>query len=280
VTALQGLNGNTLVAGKRTAFRMFTDSQTFANARNVDATIVRPDGSTLVRRWNATAFISIANSSQGPSLVVRVAGADLPWVGAYGFEARVFDDAGALLAKFSLPAFGLLPTRDLIVGIDRIWASDANPGPPDEIQPARDAMERLAAIWPIRDGISQPDADRTAGLRYLINNNPIGRPNQDSQLCPFLASLYNKPPGTDVLNLGPQEASEADTGTEPKAGMKHGPSQQSTDGRASPRSTSIYGPTSSIRFAGAALLFEDRNPMRVTALVSVPQAPYSCLGNT
>ena len=32
----------------------------------------------------------------------------------------------------------------------------------------------------------------------------------------------------------PQEASEADTGTEPKAGMKHGPSQQSTDDRASP----------------------------------------------
>ena len=47
----------------------------------------------------------------------------------------------------------------------------------------------------------------------------------------------------------PQEASEADTGTEPKAGMKHGPSQQSTDGRVSPRSTSIYWPTSSTELA-------------------------------
>lgn len=198
VTALQGLNGNTLVAGKATAFRMFADSHTFADARNIDATIVRPDGSTIDRHWTAASFISITNSSQGPSLVVRVAGADLPWVGAYGFEARAFNDTGALLAKFSLPAFELLPTRDLIVGIDRVWATDANPGPPNEIQAARDAMERLAAIWPIRDGISQPDADRTAGLRYVINNNSIGKANQDSQTCPFLASLYDKPPGTDV----------------------------------------------------------------------------------
>jgi len=63
-------------------------------------------------------------------------------------------------------------------------------------------MARLASVWPIRDGISTLDGDRSAGLRYIINNNPSGPPAQDGHLCPFFASWLNRPPGSDSINVG------------------------------------------------------------------------------
>jgi hypothetical protein len=105
-------------------------------------------------------------------------------------------------------SFYLLPTKDLVVGVDRVNANDVNPGTTAEIQAARDALERLGGIWPIRDGISTPDGDRTAGLRYTINNKPQpygcnGDPKvSDCQLCPFFSTQLNKPANSDVMTLG------------------------------------------------------------------------------
>ena len=207
-TALQGLRGNTLVAGKSTAFRLFADGPTYTAANRIDATIVRPDGSQLIQSWSRADFVTIPTSSRGPSLVVRVLGKDLPWVGNYQFTAQLFNAGGALLASYLIDQVQLLPTKDVIVAIDRINADAVNPGTPAEIQAARDAMQRLAGIWPIRDGISTPDGDRSAGLRYVINNNPQphgcnGDPKvSDCQLCPFFGSWINRPAGADVMNLG------------------------------------------------------------------------------
>ena len=219
VTALQGLNGNTLVAGKTTAFRMYIEGSLFDSVQTVVTTIVRPDGTTLTQHWTPQSFVSIPTGSLGPSIVVRVAGKDLPWIGAYGFSGRALNSNGSTVATFSLPSLQLSPTKDLIVGVDRLWANDINPGTTNEVQAANDALTRLAAIWPVRDGISQPDGDKTAGLRYTINNNPKGPPAQDSQLCPFLNSLFATPPGSDVLNLGIayrfQDSKEDGGGTAP-----------------------------------------------------------------
>jgi hypothetical protein len=54
IVALQGLHGNTLVAGKTTAFSMYSDPQTLAHVASVSAVIVRPDGSEFSERKPAT----------------------------------------------------------------------------------------------------------------------------------------------------------------------------------------------------------------------------------
>jgi len=134
ILALQGLRSNTLVAGKITALRVFTDELTYSAANRIETTIFRPDGSRLLKSWPHADFVAIPNSSQGRSLVVRVPGADLPWIGGYHFEVSVLDVQGALLASYSLDQAQLLPTKDLLVGIDRLWAGSVNPGTPQEIR--------------------------------------------------------------------------------------------------------------------------------------------------
>jgi len=206
--ALQGIRGNTLVAGKSTAFRLFTTAATFSAANRVDVVIVRPNGSQFSQSWLKPNFASIATSRAGSSIVVLVKGADLPWVGGYRVAATITGAGGAQLASYSVDPMQLLPTKDVIVAIDRVNANDTNPGTTAEIQAARDAMARLAAIWPIRDGVDSLDGDRSAGLRFSIDNHPQGygcngNPKvSDCQLCPFLAKWENRAGAVDNINLG------------------------------------------------------------------------------
>jgi hypothetical protein len=209
VRVLQGLRSNTQVAGKTTAFRFYADDATNASMARIDAAVTRPDGSRFAQSWSRGEVVMVPKVAGAPaSFVVRIAGRDLPWVGSYRFDANVVSTTGFVIAKFSVNRFQMLPTKDLIVGIDRVNANDINPAPAAEIQAARDAMQRLSAIWPIRDGISSPDNDRTVGLRFTINNNPKGYgcdgnpKHSDCQLCPFYAGMINRPAGSDVMNLG------------------------------------------------------------------------------
>src|SRR5215469_2385239 len=149
---LQGLRNNTLVAGKSTAIRLFTDPTPLAAVDRVEATILGADGSQVVHSWSKTEFVAVPKSSLGPSVVVRVPGSLLPWVGNYDLQAKLFDGAGAVLANYSLPdQIHLLPTKDLRVMVSRLWSG--TPTKPGELEAARVAMTRLAALFPIRDGI-------------------------------------------------------------------------------------------------------------------------------
>jgi len=208
VIALQGLRLNTLVAGKSTAFRFYMDKATFNAVTRIQMTIIRPDGSQITKSWNRSDIVEIPNSTRGASMVVRVVGKDLPWIGNYQLKASAFNQLGTIISNYLIDQFALLPTKDLIVGIDRVNANDVNPGTNAEIQAARDAMQRLASIFPVRDGISSPDNDITAGVRFVINNKPQpygcnGNPKvSDCQLCPFFASWFNRPAPLDNMNLG------------------------------------------------------------------------------
>ena len=82
VIPLQGLSGNTLVAGKTTGFRLFTDTPTYAAANRIETTILRPDGSRLTNTWSRSQVVPIQNSTRGSSFLVTVPGQDMPWVGA------------------------------------------------------------------------------------------------------------------------------------------------------------------------------------------------------
>ncbi|MEA3037475.1 MAG: streptogrisin [Sphingomonadales bacterium] len=208
MVALQGLRGNTLVAGKTTALRLYMDPATYGATARVVVTIVRPDGSTVSQSWLRPQLVAIPKGSQGASLVARVRGSDLSWVGNYQIGVRALGSAGTVLATFLIDKVQLLPTRDIIVAVDRIHADNINPGTSQEVQGIRDSLTRLAAIWPVRDGIGALDGDRSAGLRYVLNNQPQsygcnGDPKtSDCQLCPFLLSRLNRAPGLDSINLG------------------------------------------------------------------------------
>jgi hypothetical protein len=213
-TAVQGLSTNTLVAGKTTAFRLFTTDAILGAAFRINASVTRPDGSGFARSFSRPEVVIIPQVPGIPgSLVLLVRGKDLPWVGSYRFDANVTNGSGAPIARFAIGRLELTPTRDIIAAIDRIngiglEGIGVNPGTAVEIQAARDAMQRLAAVWPIRDGVSTPDGDRTAGLRFVINNKPQPyncnkNPTQsDCQQCPFYAGFQNRPEGTDSMNLG------------------------------------------------------------------------------
>lgn len=61
-------------------------------------------------------------------------------------------------------------------------------------------MVRLATLYPVRDGISTLDGDYSAGLRYNLDNNPQGPPNQDGNLGPSWDAYRNPAAGHDSLD--------------------------------------------------------------------------------
>lgn len=201
MTLLQGLNGNTLVAGKTTAIRVFTDSWSLADVSGMTATVLRPDGSRLLVAWPRADIVFIPVSNQGPSVVARITGRDLSFVGEYYFTVQVIDNVGAVAARLTLDRSTFLPTKDLRVIVSRLWSGTSPPAKLGEIEAVAPAMQRLAALYPIRDGISTFDGNASAGLRYFVNDNPKGPPDQDSHICPLLAAYSNRPAPFDNVDL-------------------------------------------------------------------------------
>lgn len=196
VEALQGLRANTLVAGKTTALRIFTDAGSIANAMNAEVTVLRPDGSRRTLSWTSGSFVVIPNSSAGPSLVVTIPGRYLPWTGSYYFRLRVTDANQLQILAGALDAVELQPTKDLRVMVARLWSG--TPTKPGELAAADAAMQRMSWIYPVRDGVSSLDGQPDAGLRYDLDDNPIGPPNQDGHLCPLFAQWLNRAGGDSI----------------------------------------------------------------------------------
>lgn len=199
-TLTQGLQQYTLVAGKTTALRMFADASTLANAHLIEATVVRPGGSQVIASWTQGEFVAIPQSSLGPSIVVRLAGSLLRWIGIYTLDARIADGNGVEIASYQILGANFLPTKDLRVMVSRLWSG--TPTKPGEDEAAHAAMQRMSALFPVRDGMSRLNGDRNAGLRYNLDDNPMGPPNQDGHLCPLFASYLNRPPTEDSIDVG------------------------------------------------------------------------------
>src|SRR5262249_50092051 len=119
--ALQGLQKNTLVAGKTTAIRMFTDAGTLSVVDHIQSTIWRVDGSQVLQQWSKSDFVAIATSGMGPSVAARIPGSQLPWVGPYDLQVTLFDAAGTARASYS-GQINLLPTKDLRMMVSRLWS--------------------------------------------------------------------------------------------------------------------------------------------------------------
>jgi len=199
---LQGLRQNTLVAGKTTAIRIFTDPWpiTDKDVNTINARILLPDGYSLTKQWLRNEFVIIPNSSKGQSIVVEVPGKLLPTVGIYYFQVLLINPIGGIAATYTLDQVQFLPTKDLRVMVSRLWSG--TPTKPGEVEAAHMAMQRLATLYPLRDGISTLDGDYSAGLRYNVNDDPMGPPNQDGHLCPLFATYLNRPPNVDSIDAG------------------------------------------------------------------------------
>ena len=172
VFVLQGLQGTTLVAGKTTGLRVFTDDAKYTAADRIEATILRPDGSTLVKSWSRSDIVAIPTGSLGRNLLVQVPGSELPWVGSYTFDVKVFDAAGGLITSHSLEQTQLLPTKDLRFLVTYLFKGD-NPGAfrptPTWDADVQRSMARLGSMFPVRDGVqSALNGDLRNGLRYWV----------------------------------------------------------------------------------------------------------------
>jgi hypothetical protein len=196
---LQGLQQYSLVAGKTTALRMFATGASLATVDHVEGTILRPGGTQIMTSWSQNDYVIIPNSSAGPSIVVRIPGSTLRWTGNYTVQARLLTANGAEIATYSLNNVTLLPTKDLRVMVSRIWSG--TPTKPGEIDAAHAAMSRLAALYPVRDGVSTLDGDYSAGLRYNLDDNPSGPPNQDGNLHALWDTYLNRPPNVDSIDV-------------------------------------------------------------------------------
>jgi hypothetical protein len=80
-------------------------------------------------RAAAHCLISVPTGTLGPSIVVRVAGANLPWLGTYQVTTKLLDSSGASIDSLTVDPLNLLPTKDLIVGMDIANGISASDGP-------------------------------------------------------------------------------------------------------------------------------------------------------
>jgi hypothetical protein len=195
---LQGLQQYSLVAGKTTALRMFADDAALTTIDLAQATVLRPGGSRIRISWSQNDYVTIPNSGAGASIVVRIPGSTLRWTGNYTVVARLLNANGEEIASYLLKNVELLPTKDLRVMVSRVWSG--TPTKPGEIDAAHAAMHRLAALYPLRDGVSTLDGDYSAGLRYNLDDNTPGPPNQDN-IAPLWDQYRNRPPNVDSIDV-------------------------------------------------------------------------------
>jgi hypothetical protein len=180
--------------------RLVTAPWPASGASAVRVVVVRPDGSVLSRSWSGSQLVTVGSGTASESIAVSIPGNQLPDIGTYYFRATILTAVGSVAAEYRIDAVQLLPTKDLRMMVSRVWSGTGPAAKPGEVQAAVDAMQRLAAVYPIRDGISTLDGDYNAGLRYNFDDNPQGPPNQDGNLGASWDPFKMPSPGKDSLD--------------------------------------------------------------------------------
>jgi len=199
---VQGLKSNTLVAGKTSALRINKAAGfSMDDINGITALIARPDGSVINMNWAANQLVKVDAGTSTEGIVVLIPGNKIPDIGFYYIMARLISNAGAVLGTCTIDAARLLPTKDLRMMVNRIWSNTGPAAKPGEVEAAIEAMKRLAAIYPIRDGISTLNGNTSAGLRYNFDNDVEGPPSQDANLGPAWDAFQNPPAGKDTLDV-------------------------------------------------------------------------------
>jgi hypothetical protein len=111
----------------------------------------------------------------------------------------VIDAKQSVLLASQLDNAQFLSTKDLRVMVSRLWSGTPTTKP-GELDAAEAAMLRMSWLYPVRDGVSSIDGQPTAGLRYGLDDNPQGPPNQDGHLCPLFGQWTNRPAPLDSID--------------------------------------------------------------------------------
>ncbi len=197
VDAVQGLFPTTLVAGKTTTLRVYFNDPN-VNVDRADVTIVRPDArrtTVTATPGGAMATLKVVGSGADRGVAITIKGAAMPMVGPYFFQIAL-SNQGAPVQNDAIDSVGLLPTKDIRLGVDLAWSADGFSAM--EVGEAEQALRRMAQLLPIRDGVAPLDSDSTSGLRWAMQVNP--QPG-DTQSCPFFLPLHFKQQG-DHLDTG------------------------------------------------------------------------------
>lgn len=182
VDAVQGLFGATLVAGKSTTLRVYLNDSS-ANVDRAVVIITRPDTrrSSLVVTTADT--LKIVGAGSDRSAAVTIPGVNLPTTGKYFFKVTL-SYLGVPVQTDIVDGITLLPTKDLKVGVDLSWSNfGIRTG---EVEAAGPALQRMAQLMPVRDGVATLGADTTSGVRWEMQVAPQPL---DPQMCPFFENL-------------------------------------------------------------------------------------------
>ncbi|MEP6749911.1 MAG: hypothetical protein ABJB86_19390 [Bacteroidota bacterium] len=195
---VQGLRNNTLVAGKTTALRILISPASAISVINLILT--RPNGSVLRMGWSGGQLVRVDTGLATESIVVLIPGKNMPDVGSYYLRAQLINANGIVAGTCTIDNAVLLPTKDLRIMVSRVWSNTGPAAKPGEVEDAVESLKRLAALYPVRDGISTLNGDMTCGLRYNFDNNPQGPPHQDANLNPSWDIFQHPGQGQDTLD--------------------------------------------------------------------------------
>jgi hypothetical protein len=169
----QILKENSLVAGKTSELRMWVDPDVFSAYSSIRATVQRPDGSTTTKSWTRPNTRTVVDSN-GNSVIVRISGDAFPQVGTYSVAAQALNSSGAVLENFTVGSATFKPSRMFrVLVVPETLAGDPTIGTVTTawLTAIRNAMNRLAADYPLPDGVHEGyRTPQAAGLEYVIGN--------------------------------------------------------------------------------------------------------------
>lgn len=236
----QGLGGYTLVARKKILFRLFLDVPTIKPTAVVATVTIKIVGLTITKTIliPSGSLLIEMTGPYGPSVGVVFAGDMFPFAGTYSVSFSMLG-SGPIIPQFRFNELGFSRSGRVrllihnIVGIAP-WGTNIQPNL-DWLVELFQALERLSAMFPVRDGIKFGLAQQNAGICFVFGEN-IDLFNCLSGPCTLQEKIDKLLKETKIINsAGTSEHIDATVGWRPRDTTKFPPpGGESTGGKAFP----------------------------------------------
>ena len=164
----QGLSGCTLIAGKRTLFRVFINPSDLPQVAKATFSITGTSGPI---QFNKSDLIIESSAPNGPSVGFIVPGIKYPKSGDYGCNMQVIANNGNILKNIVIGNINFQPAVDLRLLVFYLYGADWYWPTPAYTEDAKISMLHLGAMFPVRDGVQENlNTDKCSGIRYMIGN--------------------------------------------------------------------------------------------------------------
>lgn len=164
----QGLSGCTLIAGKRTLFRVFINPSDLPQVAKATFNITGTSGPI---QFNKSDLIIESSAPNGPSVGFIIPGINYPKAGDYGCNMQIIANNGNILKNIVIGNINFQPAVDLKLFVFYLYGADWYWPTPAYTEDVKASMQRLGAMFPVRDGVQENlNSDKCSGIRYLIGN--------------------------------------------------------------------------------------------------------------